>query len=114
VAEARTATRFTLELPIDIREGASARKGKTADVSAAGVLIRTARGLKVGAKVEFDITVPGEAIGTSDGMKIRCKGRVVRTDTAAGNKRKNGKANGTADEPVDIACVIDSYKFLRD
>jgi hypothetical protein len=107
LADSRTGKRFPLELPITIR-GKNFLRGKaatTADVSAAGVYIQASADLEIGTKIEFDISLPAEVVGTDSDVEIVCKGRVVRLDAPAGKKNKSGK-NG-------VACVIDHYKFVR-
>jgi hypothetical protein len=107
VAEARTGKRFPLHLPIKIHEegSAGAASGMTGDLSAAGVYIRADASLEVGSPVEFEITLPPEVTGGKEEVVIQCRGRVVRTDepdasTEPGNNR-------------GVACVIDSYEFVR-
>jgi len=102
--EARTGKRFPLELPIKIhKEGASAdAKGTTGDLSAAGVYIRADAALEIGSPVEFEITLPPDVTGGRESVVIQCKGRVVRADPT-----------GTSAEGKGVACVIDSYEFVR-
>jgi len=104
VSEARTGKRFPLELPIKIhKEGASAdSKGTTGDLSAAGVYIRADASLEVGSPVEFEITLPPDVTGGQESVTIQCKGRVVRTDPT-----------GASADGKGVACVIDSYEFVR-
>src|SRR5579871_339518 len=104
VAEARTGKRFPLELPIKIhKEGTgSDTKGTTGDLSAAGVYIRADASLEVGSNVEFEITLPPEVTGATENVVVQCRGRVVRTDEPAGSAESRG-----------VACVIDSYDFVR-
>jgi len=102
--EARTGKRFPLELPIKIHKGETGAdaKGVTGDLSAAGVYIRADASLEVGSPVEFEITLTPEMTGGQDNVKIQCKGRVVRADEAG----KGGEGRG-------VACVIDTYEFVR-
>ena len=104
VAEARTGKRFPLELPIKIHnESASGEaKGTTGNLSAAGVYIRADAALEVGSPVEFEITLPPEMTGGPEPVTIQCKGRVVRSDPTG----EGGEGRG-------VACVIDSYEFVR-
>jgi hypothetical protein len=104
VSEARTGKRFPLELPIKIhKEGTGGdAKGTTGDLSAAGVYIRADASLEIGSPVEFEITLPPDVTGGQENVKIQCKGRVVRTDPSGSNAEGKG-----------VACVIDSYEFVR-
>jgi hypothetical protein len=101
--EARTGKRFPLELPIKIHKGEPGgdAKGVTGNLSAAGVYIRADAALEIGSPVEFEITLPPEMTGGPENVTIQCKGRVVRTDETG-----SGEGRG-------VACVIDSYEFIR-
>lgn len=101
--EARTGKRFPLELPIKIHQEASGdSKGVTGNLSAAGVFIRADASLSIGSPVEFEITLSPEMTGGTENVKIQCKGRVVRADET-----------GSGGEGRGVACVIDSYEFVR-
>jgi hypothetical protein len=104
VSDARTGKRFPLELPIKIskeQEGGSL-KGVTGNLSAAGVYIKADAALEIGSAVEFEIALPPEMTGAKENVIIQCRGRVVRADEASGSKDSRG-----------VACVIDSYDFVR-
>jgi hypothetical protein len=107
VSEARTGKRFPLELPIKIHraEENSEHSGITGNLSAAGVYIRADANLDVGSNVEFEISLPPEVTGAKEPVVVQCKGRVVRTDEPAGG--------GKSGEPRGVACVIDTYDFVR-
>jgi hypothetical protein len=107
VSEARTGKRFPLELPIKIHraEDSGEQDGLTGNLSAAGVYIRAAANLEIGSNVEFEISLPPEVTGAKEPVVVQCKGRVVRTDEPAG-AGKNAESRG-------VACVIDSYDFVR-
>lgn len=111
VSESRTGKRFPLELPIRIKQEnkPAARKGLTANVSAAGVYIKGHGDFQIGSRVQFEITLPGGIIGTKDDVRIECHGRVVRLQKEGGAKAK-GKARASES---GMACVIDRYKFVR-
>ena len=104
VSEARTGKRFPLEVPIKVhKEGTGGdAMGLTGNLSAAGVYIRADASLDVGSPVEFEITLPPDVTGGQENVVIQCKGRVVRTDPS-----------GTSEEGRGVACVIDSYEFVR-
>ena len=59
--------------------------------------------LDIGSTVEFEITLPPEMTGAKEGVVIQCRGRVVRTD----------EPDGGPTEARGVACVIDSYDFVR-
>ena len=107
MTEARTGKRFPLHLPIKIhKEDSSAdSSGVTSNLSAAGVYIRADASLEIGSPVEFEISLPPEVTGGKEDVVIQCRGRVVRTD-----EQPAGAAPG---ESRGVACVIDSYEFVR-
>jgi hypothetical protein len=102
--EARTGKRFPLELPIKLHSESKSgdAAGTTGNLSAAGVYIRADASLDVGSPVEFEITLPPDVTGGRENVVIACKGRVVRTDPT-----------GASEEGRGVACVIDSYEFVR-
>ena len=113
MADARTGKRFPVELPIRIHVSDSEEEqaGTTANVSASGIYIKAgtpaahgsdARPLRCGAVVEFDLTLPADAIGAPQDVHIQCRGRVVRVEQPSGDNTRNG-----------VACVIDKYEFVR-
>ncbi len=105
VSDARTGKRFPLELPIKIHKESEsgAHSGTTENLSAAGVYIKADAALEVGSNVEFEITLPPEVTGAKEPVVVQCRGRVVRTDES---KEGSKDARG-------VACVIDSYDFVR-
>ena len=105
MSDARTGKRFPLELPIKIQnsEQGGQLAGMTGNLSAAGVYIKADAALEVGANVEFEITLPPEVTGAKENVVVQCRGRVVRTDEPA----------GSGDDARGVACVIDSYDFVR-
>jgi len=105
VSDARTGKRFPLELPIKIHKETESgeHNGVTGNLSAAGVYIRADAALEVGSNVEFEITLPPEVTGAKENVVVQCRGRVVRTDEPS---EKAGESRG-------VACVIDSYDFVR-
>ena len=114
MAEARSGRRFPLNLPIHLREGATADvEGTTKNVSAAGVYIKAEAELEVGSNIEFDITLPAEVIGSEQDVTIRCQGRVVRTEKPKNSKKKPSKEGSESEDWGGVACVIDHYKFIR-
>lgn len=106
MSEARTGKRFPLELPIRIHRKGGDEGATTADLSSAGVYIKSASDLAVGSSIEFDITMPAEVLGTPADVEVRCTGRVVRKDAGASTNSGKKKTSG-------VACVIDEYKFIR-
>src|SRR6516162_1815933 len=79
----RTGQRFPLQLPIAISNQSTDAQATTANVSASGVYVRSAKPLKVGASITFDIKLPSQALGMKRDVKIRCSGRVVRAESSS-------------------------------
>jgi len=112
MADFRTGQRFPLTLPTKIGAGSRQREGKTRNLSAAGVLIEADPSLRVGAKVQFCITLPRELLGVRKDVDVQCDGRVVRVE------KKSAKANAktktkNGERSVGVACIIDNYAFKR-
>ncbi len=107
MTEARTGKRFPLHLPIKIHSEDTTvdTSGTTGNLSAAGVYIRADAALEVGSPVEFEITLPPEVTGGKEDVVIQCRGRVVRTDEP--------EASAASGDHRGVACVIDSYEFVR-
>ena len=104
----RTGQRFPLALPTKIGAGSRQRQGKTRNLSSAGVLIEADPSIRVGAKVQFCITLPHKLLGVRKDVDVQCDGRVVRVEKkAAKSKTKNGERS------VGVACIIDNYAFKR-
>ncbi|HSB75404.1 MAG TPA: PilZ domain-containing protein [Terriglobales bacterium] len=108
MAENRTGKRFPLQLPIRVHKAQASGETKavTGNLSAAGVYIQGDASLDVGSQVEFEITLPPEVTGGEQNVTIQGRGRVVRTDTPPPGH--NGDSNYRG-----VACVIDSYEFVR-
>lgn len=112
MADARTSKRFPVELPIQLhRAGVPEDQiGTTANVSAGGVYIRAEQPQEGSAlqewlkdsAVDFEMTLPAEAVGAPNDIHVRCHGRVMRVDKLKGEKSGHG-----------MACVIDNYEFVR-
>lgn len=108
MSETRTGQRFPLTLPFRISAGSRRRVGKTKNLSGNGVLIEADPSLRVGARVQFSITLPRQLLGARKDVDVKCEGRVVRID------KKNGKAKvKSGDRSVGVACIIDNYAFVR-
>lgn len=107
MSEARTGKRFPLELPIKIHraEESGDHAGITGNLSAAGVYIRADANLEIGSNVEFEISLPPEVTGAKEPVMVKCSGRVVRRDEPT--------SGGKSPDAHGVACVIDSYDFVR-
>lgn len=91
-----------------IGAGSHRRTVTTKNLSGNGVLIEADPSLRVGARVQFSITLPRQLLGVRKDVDVKCEGRVVRVD------KKNGKAKvKSGDRSVGVACIIDNYVFVR-
>ena len=100
----RATRRFSLRLPISVKyqDGTEVEKAATTrDVSARGICFLMDSPIGEGSEIEFTLTLPPE-ITLTESIRVRCKGRVVRTD----------QRNGNGD--LSIAAVIDEYEFLSE
>lgn len=99
--EKRSTRRFSLDLPISVKFLDNGRRevaGHTRDVSSRGVFMYLDTEIRVGAAIEFIMTLPPE-ITLSDPIRVRCHGRVLRVDKA-------GQGQG-------VAVAIDKYDFVN-
>jgi hypothetical protein len=95
----RNAVRFPLHLPVTLKTPAEEYLAETIDISAGGILFRTALDVKVGSAVEFTVVMPADILGTDRDVLVKCQGRIVRS-----NEESTGRT---------VAVVIDEYKFER-
>jgi len=102
IADRREARRFNMTLPmriLSLDSNSHELKAFTRDVSYRGLYFLAETEAKVGAAIEFVITLP-EQVTRSGDVNIRCHGQVVRTEPT-----QNGK--------IGIAAKIDRYEFLH-
>ena len=95
----RSAVRFPLHLPVEIKAEEQKHQAETSDISAGGVLFHMDTHVKAGSAIEFSIVMPAEVLGTDSDVKVHCVGRVVRTFSEEGRNA--------------VAAVIDEYSFER-
>ena len=98
--ELRSAMRFPIKLPVEVRAEEAARlQAETKDISAGGVLFYMDTEMAVGSRIEFNISLPASVLGTVSDVNVLCVGRVVRC-SEEGSRRA-------------VAAVIDEYRFER-
>jgi PilZ domain len=98
--EKRSIRRIPLDLPISVKfldNGKREITGRTRDVSARGVFMYLETEIRVGAPIEFVMTLPAE-ITLSDPIRVRCSGSVLRIE-------KTGDQQG-------VAVAIRKYDFV--
>jgi len=101
LSDIRTSRRFPVHLPLKVIGEQGTPIGQTENISAAGVYLWLDEEMAVGSSAQFEIMIPGEVIGSNDGVRLRCQARVVRCDT----NPKDGRSG--------VACVIEQYEILR-
>ena len=101
--EKRATRRFALRLPVSVKYNENGvqdnTSAQTRDVSARGICFYVDTSVEPGAAIEFTLTLPPE-ITLTESIQVRCRGRVVRVDSAS----LEGK--------VAVSAVIDDYEFL--
>jgi len=98
--EKRSIRRVPLDLPISVKfvdNGKREVAGHTRDVSARGVFMYLDTEVRVGAAIEFVMTLPRE-ITLSEPVRVRCSGIVRRVE-------KTGREQG-------VAVSINKYDFI--
>lgn len=99
-AERRASRRFTMALPLTLREHSSESsewQGETRDVSFRGLYFLADTDFAVGSEIEFVLTLPKEITLATD-VHIHCSGLVVRVEPHEGRK--------------GVAARIERYEFL--
>jgi len=101
--ERRTAHRFNMHLPVEVRAPATQEplSTTTEDVSFRGVYFTINRKFEVNSPIDLVLTLPRE-VTLSDDVRVHCVGRVVRVD------RRQAENGGQ----VGVAAVIERYNFL--
>lgn len=96
----RSAMRFPIKLPVEVRPEQAARlQAETKDISAGGILFYLDKDMEVGSRIEFNISLPANVLGSATDVTVHCLGRVVRC-SEDGPRRA-------------VAAVIDEYRFER-
>jgi hypothetical protein len=100
--EKRSARRFALRIPVSVSRDEKTDNSEPAqlrDVSARGICLYLDSPMEQGSPIGFTLTLPPE-ITLTESIRVQCKGRVLRVDSAA----NNGK--------MAVAAVIEEYEFL--
>ena len=100
--EKRRARRFPINLPVQISVVSGkrvARVTRTSNISSGGISFPSAKEVKIGGKIEYEITL---ADGETP-IRIHCTGKVLRIEPAADDPAM----------PFRVTATIDKYKFVR-
>src|SRR6266567_7050238 len=95
----RNTVRFPLHLQVTLKTPAGECHATTTDISAGGILFRTACDIAVDSPVEFTIEMPGDVLASDHPVLVQCQGRVVRCTQEFAER--------------NVAVVIDDYRFER-
>jgi hypothetical protein len=106
MTERRTARRYDLSLPVNIRlpinREPRSHNGQTRDISTHGVYFMTQRDLTPGTEIDFTLTLPTEITRGTD-VFVRAHGRVIRVDKRVEEDQ----------DAVGVAAVIERYDIIR-
>jgi|HubBroStandDraft_4_1064222.scaffolds.fasta_scaffold125500_2 hypothetical protein len=93
--ERRIGQRFAFNLPVSLREVATASEGLgfTQDLSSRGAFLFTDMALSEGAEIELTLEMPSE-ITLGENMRVRCRGSVLRIIKPTDYATDHAKANG--------------------
>lgn len=103
MTDARTGRRFPVHIPVRVGDTPASAEhvGLTENISSSGAYFWLDTPPEIGSIIECEMTIPSKTIGARSDVTLRCLARVIRTDTP-----KKGNQTG-------VACVIDSYEFVR-
>lgn len=106
MSERRTARRYDLSLPVNIRvpieKVVSEHNGKTRDISTRGLYFMLEEDLDAGSELDITLTLPSEVTRGPE-VFVRATGKVVRVDRTP----QNGSSR------VGVAAVIERYEIVR-
>ena len=98
--EQRRTQRYKLQLPLQILQVGDERvdrQEKTRDISSGGVCFVSQDKVDVGGRIEYIITLSG----SNPPVRIRCLGKVLRSNSAA------------PDGAFEVAVTMERYAFVR-
>lgn len=101
--DARTGRRFPVHIPVRVGDTPASAEhiGTTENISSSGAYFWLDTPPEIGSIIECEMTIPSKTIGAKTDVTLRCLARVIRTDAP-----RKGTQTG-------VACVIDSYEFVR-
>lgn len=103
-AERRRSRRFGLALPLDVVRLSNREvrfEGRTRNLSSNGAyFVVTESNVSTGSLIEFIVTLQ-DARADEERIRLRCRGRVTRSEKISGPGR------------LGVAATIDRYQFLR-
>ncbi len=125
--ERRIGQRFAFNLPVSLRDVASAAEGLgfTQDLSSRGAFLFTDMALREGAEIELTLKMPAE-ITLGENMRVRCRGRVLRivkpaenawkpaatAEAEAGVAETRSADAKSAETKIGVAVCLKDYEYL--
>ncbi len=127
VVERRIGQRFAFNLPVSLRDVATAAEGLgfTQDLSSRGAFLFTDMALNEGAEVELTLKMPSE-ITLGENMRVRCRGQVLRIVKPADNHWRPAAAvesklgetalreTKSAETKIGVAVCLKGYEYLAE
>lgn len=103
MTDARTGRRFPVHIPVRVGDTPRSAEhvGLTENISSSGAYFWLDTPPEIGSIIECEMTIPSKTIGARSDVTLRCLARVIRTDAP------------TKGSQTGVACVIDSYEFVR-
>ena len=101
------APRYRLHIPLRYRPSGDPqwREGRTENISRSGVLFRTDHLMPLQTPIEMLLALPAEVGGGEEAATVICRGRIVRTEPAAGDKDDDAR-------PA-VAATIAGYRLAH-
>lgn len=99
VPNIRCGVRFPLRLPVTVRYSGRNVVAESQNISSVGLLLRMPEPIPVGESIQFTICMPKTNLRLQKDVLVDCTGRVVGCSPV--------------DHGVDLAAIIDEYRFRR-
>lgn len=118
--ERRVGQRFAFNLPVSLREVATAAEGLgfTQDLSSRGAFLFTDMALREGVEIELTLRMPSE-ITLGENMRVRCRGTVLRVVKAedkswilAATSEAQSAETKSAETKIGVAVCLKGYEYL--
>ncbi|HZW80544.1 MAG TPA: PilZ domain-containing protein [Candidatus Deferrimicrobiaceae bacterium] len=115
--ERRIGQRFAFNLPVSLRDVATAAEGRgfTQDLSSRGAFLFTDMALSEGAEIELTLEMPSE-ITLGENMRVRCRGRILRIVKAKDTEWRLPETAETkspqTETKIGVAVCLKGYEYL--
>jgi PilZ domain len=117
--ERRVGQRFAFNLPVSLRDAATAAEGLgfTQDLSSRGAFLFTDMVLSEGAEIELTLEMPSE-ITLGENMRVRCRGRILRIVKAKDTTWRLPEPAETkspqteTQAKIGVAVCLNGYEYL--